>query len=131
MNIFALMILSAMTAFAVPTQEAPGKLLDDAEAIVFSSCLQNKARSISKCSCYTKGVKKLMPTVDYHFFMEALYFSSARDKVGFDKVMIKYGKKLEDLDAMSSKVAEMGIKIEAECNTDENISLPKPSPKKE
>lgn len=131
MNIFALMILSAMTAIAVPTQEAPGKLLDDAEAIVFSSCLQNKARSISQCSCYTKGVKKLMPKVDYHFFMEALYFSSARDKAGFDKVMIKYGKKLEDLDAMSSQVAEMGIKVEAECSTDENISLPKPHPKKE
>ena len=131
MNIFALMTLSTLTVFAVPAQEASNKLLDDAEAIMFSSCLQNKARSISQCSCYTKGVKKLMPKVDYHFFMEALYFSSTRDKAGFDKVMIKYGKKLEDLDAMSSQVAEIGVKIESECSTDKNIGLPKPSPKKE
>ena len=93
---------------------------------MFSSCLQNKARSISECSCYTKALKEKMPKGDYHFFMEALYYSSNLDKAGFDTIMEKYNKNVEDLDAMSKEVTDIGTKVEAECNMDDKISLPKP-----
>lgn len=93
---------------------------------MFSSCLQNKARSISECSCYTKALKKQMPKGDYHFFMEALYYSSKADKGNFDKAMEKYGKSLDDLNAMSKQVTDIGTKVELKCNLDKKISLPKP-----
>lgn len=93
---------------------------------MFSSCLQNKARSISECSCYSKALKEQMPKGDYHFFMEALYYSNNLDKTGFDTIMKKYNKSIEDLDVMSKEVTDIGTKVEVECNLDNKISLPKP-----
>ncbi len=128
MNILLAVTAATLSAFIASGQEAPGKLLDDAEAIMFSSCLQNKARSISECGCYGKGLRAKMPMLDYHFFMETLYFSNNRDKDGFDKVMKKYGKKLEDLEVLGNQVAKIGAKIEVECNS-EKSELPKPTAK--
>ena len=126
MNVLSYVALAMLSATSLPAQEASPKLLNDAEAIMFSSCLQNKARSISECSCYGKALKEQMPKGDYHFFMEALYYSSNLDKAGFDIIMEKYKKSLEDLDAMSKQVTDIGTKVEAECNLDNKISLPKP-----
>ena len=118
MNIFMVAALSTISLLDAPSQEVPSKLLDDAKAIVFSSCLQNKGRSISECDCYGKGLESNLDKSEYHFFMEALYYSNNRDKLGFDKVMVKYGKKLEDLDNMSIKIADIGPKIEEQCKID-------------
>ena len=126
MNILSYITLAALWVTSLPVQEASPKLLNDAQAIMFSSCLQNKARSISECSCYSKTLKEQMPKADYHFFMEALYYSSKADKGNFDTAMEKYGKSLDDLDAMSKQVADIGTKIELTCNLDNKISLPKP-----
>lgn len=126
MNILSFIALAALTATSLPAQEAPPQILDDAQAIMFSSCLQNKAHSISECSCYSKAIKERMPKTDYHFFMEALYYSNEGDKIGFDKIMKKYNKRLEDLDVMSKQVTGIGTKVEAECNLDKKISLPNP-----
>ena len=126
MNILFIMTLAALSVTSLPAQEAPLKVLNDAEAIMFSSCLQNKARSISECSCYGKTLKVQMPKDDYHFFMEALYFSSNADKDNFDKAMEKYGKSLNDLDAMSTHVAAIGAEIELKCSPKGKFNLPKP-----
>lgn len=126
MKILFLTAALTLPALAVNAQEAQEKLLDGAEAIMFSSCLQNKSRSIEECSCYVKGVKQEMPAPDYNFFMEALYFSSNRDKEAFDRVMEKYDKTLETLDAMSKDVANIGNKIALKCRPDDKFSLPKP-----
>lgn len=126
MNILILMTMTTLSALATPAQEASSKILDDAEAIMFSNCLQNKSRSIGECSCYMKGLKQQMPITDYHFFMEALYFSNNNDKASFDKVMTKYSKNLEDLDIMSVQVTELGTKIETECSQGIKTKLPKP-----
>ncbi len=123
-----LTVISALfiMGFAAPPQEAPAKLLDDAEAIMFSSCLQNKNRTISHCSCFVKGVKEKMPKLDYHFFMEALYYSNNSDLDNFNLIMEKYGKNIDDLTAMSGSVAEIGSKIEAKCSPSSSIKLPEP-----
>lgn len=126
MNLLLLILASSLASTAPNAQEATGAMLDDAEAIMFSSCLQNKGRTIEQCGCYVNNIKAEMPKIDYHFFMEALYFSSNRDKINFDIVMLKYGKTADNLEEMSKTVAVIGQKIEATCAGDK-IILPKPT----
>ena len=86
------MSLATLGNFATPAQQIPLKVLDDAKAIVLSACLQNKARTISECTCHLKTMKEKIPEADYSFFMEALYYSTKRDNESFAKMIKKYDK---------------------------------------